>query len=67
MPLHRRLPKRGFNNIFASKYIEVNLDRIQKAIDAKLIEAGETSPQTRCEGGRAAPRGNGVRLLGAAS
>src|SRR6202795_520358 len=33
MPLHRRLPKRGFNNIFAKTYSEVNLGRIQTAID----------------------------------
>src|SRR5438128_1989354 len=34
MPLHRRLPKRGFNNIFAKKLNEVNLGRVQAAIDA---------------------------------
>src|ERR1700754_1738843 len=42
MPLHRRLPKRGFNNIFAVEYNEVNLGRIQKAIDAKVIKDGDT-------------------------
>ena len=40
MPLHRRLPKRGFNNIFRLDFAEVNLDRIQQAIDAKLLDAG---------------------------
>ncbi len=39
MPLNRRLPKRGFNNIFAKKYNEVGLDRIQQAIDAKKLDA----------------------------
>ena len=34
MPIHRRLPKRGFNNIFRKNYVEVNLDRIQTALDA---------------------------------
>src|SRR5881275_2675454 len=34
MPLHRRLPKRGFNNIFALDLVEINLDRVQAAIDA---------------------------------
>ena len=34
MPLHRRLPKRGFNNIFARKYNELNLGRIQEAVDS---------------------------------
>src|SRR5882757_9978922 len=37
MPLHRRLPKRGFNNIFRLEFAEINLDRIQQAIDAKLL------------------------------
>jgi large subunit ribosomal protein L15 len=40
MPLHRRLPKRGFNNVFRVEYAEVNLDRIQQAIDAKQLDAG---------------------------
>ena len=39
MPLHRRLPKRGFNNIFAKKYNELNLGRVQSAIDAGLLDA----------------------------
>ena len=38
MPLHRRLPKRGFNNIFAKSYAMVNLGNIQSFIDAgKLL------------------------------
>src|ERR1700759_2782920 len=40
MPMHRRLPKRGFNNIFRVEYSEINLDRLQEAIDAKTIDAG---------------------------
>src|SRR5665213_3280907 len=42
MPLHRRLPKRGFTNIFRVEYSEVNLDRIQQALDAKLLDAKDT-------------------------
>src|SRR6202158_5016012 len=42
MPIHRRLPKRGFNNIFRVEYAEINLDRLQEAIDAKLIDVKET-------------------------
>src|SRR3979490_1145764 len=42
MPLHRRLPKRGFNNIFRLDFAEINLDRIQQAIDAKLLDANGT-------------------------
>ena len=42
MPLHRRLPKRGFNNIFRLDFAEINLDRLQQAIDSKLIDAKAT-------------------------
>mgnify|MGYP001364619731 FL=1 len=38
MPIHRRLPKRGFNNIFRKNYVEVNLDRIQTALDAGRLD-----------------------------
>src|SRR3974390_569139 len=39
MPLHRRLPKRGFNNIFALDLNVINLDRIQAAIDRGGLES----------------------------
>ncbi|WP_027170354.1 50S ribosomal protein L15 [Mesorhizobium sp. WSM3224] len=42
MPLYRRLPKRGFNNIFAKSFNVVSLARIQAAIDAKKLDAKET-------------------------
>src|SRR6187551_416545 len=45
MPLHMRLPKRGFNNIFAKDYAEVNLGAIQKALDAGKLDAGATIDQ----------------------
>ena len=38
MPIHRRLPKRGFNNIFRKNYVEVNLNRIQTALDAGNLD-----------------------------
>src|ERR1700721_3687859 len=38
MPLHRRLPKRGFNNIFSKDYAEINLGRLQTAIDAGTVD-----------------------------
>ena len=41
MPLHRRLPKRGFNNIFRLDYVEVNLGAVQKALEAGKIDAGK--------------------------
>src|SRR5438093_2677789 len=41
MPLHRRLPKRGFWNPFSTDYNEVNLGRVQQAVDAGKLAAGE--------------------------
>src|SRR5512132_2076881 len=42
MPLHRRLPKRGFcNTPFAVKLNQINLGKVQAAIDAGLIDAGK--------------------------
>jgi large subunit ribosomal protein L15 len=42
MPLYRRLPKRGFNNIFAKSFAVVSLARIQAALDAKKLDANTT-------------------------
>ncbi len=39
MPLHRRLPKRGFKNLFRKEFQIVNLGRIQAAIDAGRVDA----------------------------
>ena len=39
MPIHRRLPKRGFKNIFRKKFVEVNVGRIQTAVDAGKLDA----------------------------
>ena len=39
MPLYRRLPKRGFVNVFAKDYVEVNVGRLQQAIDAGHLDA----------------------------
>ena len=41
MPLYRRIPKRGFNNVFARRYVPVNLGSIQKAIDDKKLNPAE--------------------------
>jgi len=38
MPLHRRLPKRGFKNIFRKDFVAINLDRLQTAIDAGKLD-----------------------------
>src|SRR6201987_709942 len=45
MPLHMRMPKRGFNNIFANDFAEVGLSRIQKAIDDKKLDSGTKIPE----------------------
>ncbi|RFZ81951.1 50S ribosomal protein L15 [Shinella sp. WSJ-2] len=42
MPIYRRLPKRGFNNIFASDFVTVSLGRVQQAIDAGKLDAKAT-------------------------
>ena len=42
MPLYRRLPKRGFKNIFRGQYRELNLGKLQKAIDANRLDASKT-------------------------
>jgi len=39
MPLHMRMPKRGFNNPFAKKFNAVRLDRVQRAIDSGKLDA----------------------------
>jgi len=42
MPIYRRLPKRGFTNIFAADYVVVSLARIQAAVDAGKLDAKKT-------------------------
>src|SRR3954470_24211016 len=65
MPLHRRLPKRGFNNIFRIEYSEVNLDRLQQAIDAKTLDAGSViNAESLVKSGLLRRAKGGVRLLG---
>jgi large subunit ribosomal protein L15 len=65
MPLHRRLPKRGFNNVFRLDFVEVNLDRIQQAIDAKVLDASGTINAEALVKSRVLRRAkDGVRLLG---
>jgi large subunit ribosomal protein L15 len=65
MPLHMRLPKRGFNNIFAKDFAEVNTGAIQKAIDAgKLDIKGTLDHDALKAAGLARGGKDGVRLLG---
>ncbi|CAN7243207.1 MULTISPECIES: 50S ribosomal protein L15 [unclassified Rhizobium] len=42
MPIYRRLPKRGFNNIFKADFVVVSLERVQAAIDAGKLDAKAT-------------------------
>ena len=65
MPLHRRLPKRGFSNIFAKDFNEVNLGRVQAAIDAKKLDAkNPVTVQALLDAGLIRRVRDGVRLLG---
>ena len=68
MPLHRRLPKRGFNNIFRKDYAEVGLDRVQQAIEAGRLDASQTIDATALKAAGLVKRvRDGVRLLGGAA
>ena len=65
MPLHMRIPKRGFNNIFAKDYSEVNLGAIQKAIDSGKLDAKAAIDQAALNAAGLTRGGkDGVRLLG---
>lgn len=65
MPLHRRLPKRGFTNIFAKDYNEVGLGRIQTAIDAGRLDAkSAVTVESLKEAGVIRRVKDGVRILG---
>ena len=64
MPLHRRLPKGGFNNVFRKKYRVVNVGRLQQAVDAGRLDAN--APVTEgalVEAGVIKSVRDGVRLL----
>lgn len=65
MPIHRRMPKRGFNNIFAKSLNVVNLGRVQTAIDAgKLDVKTPVTVETLVAAGVVRRVKDGVRLLG---
>jgi large subunit ribosomal protein L15 len=65
MPLHRRLPKRGFTNIFAKKLNEVNLGRVQDAIEAGKLDPKDTVDSAALVRAGVLRRAKeGVRLLG---
>ena len=65
MPLHMRIPKRGFNNIFAKDFAEVNLGMIQKMIDAGKFDLSAPIDHAALKAAGLARCGkDGVRLLG---
>jgi large subunit ribosomal protein L15 len=65
MPLHRRLPKRGFRNPFTIHYNEVNLGRIQAAVDAgKLDPSATVTAESLIAAGVCAKLLDGVKILG---
>lgn len=65
MPLHRRLPKRGFKTMFPKDYAELNLGRLQEAIDQGRVDAKQPITETMLqEAGIVAQSRDGVRLLG---
>jgi large subunit ribosomal protein L15 len=65
MPLHRRLPKRGFWNPFSTDFNEVNLGRIQQAVEAGALDAAQivTVEALVAAGVCSKPR-DGVKILG---
>ncbi|MBH5322208.1 50S ribosomal protein L15 [Aurantiacibacter sediminis] len=65
MPLHMRLPKRGFNNPFGKEYAEVNLGQVQRLVDDKKLDAKGTIDHEALKAAGVARGGkDGVRLLG---
>ena len=64
-PLHRRMPKRGFNNIFRRDFQELNLADLQKAIDDGKLGTGETiTGKSLTDAGVIRRERDGLRLLG---
>ena len=59
MPLYRRLPKRGFTNIFAKEYVAINVDRLN------IFENGtEVTPDLLLETGVVSKLYDGIKILG---
>jgi len=65
MPIHRRMPKRGFNNIFSKDYAEINLGRLQKAIDDGRVDIKQAITFESLLAAHLISRAkDGVRLIG---
>jgi large subunit ribosomal protein L15 len=59
MPLHRRLPKRGFNNIFRKVYLAVNLEKL-----AHFEEGAKVDPEALKRDGVVKNTRDGIKILG---
>lgn len=59
MPMTRRIPKRGFNNIFATRYSVVNVSDLEKFVDGTVVDA-----ELLKASGLVKKIGNGVKILG---
>lgn len=65
MPIHRRLPKRGFNNIFRKQYVVINVGSLQAAVDNKKLDAKKTVDVAALQAaGLVTKAKDGIRLLG---
>ena len=65
MPIYRRLPKRGFNNLFRKDFVVINLATLQLALDSGKIKAGDALDEAALvEKGVVRRTKDGVRLLG---
>ena len=59
MPLHRRIPKRGFNNIFAKEYVAINVDVLNRFEDGAVVDAEAISKAGIVKNTR-----DGIKILG---
>lgn len=65
MPLHRRLPKRGFNNFSRVENETINLSELQRAVDAKSLDASKAvTREALVKAGLVRGNGNPIKLLG---
>lgn len=65
MPLYRRLPKKGFNNIFRTEYTVINLEQIQQGLDAGRLDAKQPITEDAILAAAiVSKRRDGIKLLG---
>ena len=65
MPIHMRLPKRGFHNVLRRSFAHINLDRVQQAVDAGKLDGKEViDADALVSSGAVRRERDGIRLLG---